>query len=419
MRQTAIGQLSTHVFCWLSLLLAGCAIVILFTGCRSDSEDEVQAQSRESVDQATVQALVRSQQALRQGEFRAAMALADSAVASAPRLADAHFQQGRVLSELRRFDRAEEAYREVIALNPEYRGAWLNLGNNAYRQHEYRDALRYYRQEQENHPSAEVFTYMGRSYVALGEVDSAEQTYKQALNVDSAFNEAHARLGQLYEDEGELEEALTHSRQALRSEPDNPKYRYAVGTQLLQLDRPEEAVGYLEDVAEEMPWHQGAHYNLGQALIRLGRQSEGKELISKSDSLRTLESEIENLQARARNNPDDPRAWVELGDRLRQADRFEEAREVFSIAVYLAPQHPGLRNSFALLHAELGNDSAAVAHFNALLQQHPTFADGWFNLGVVYARRGDDERAEEAWERTLQYNPDHPRAASYLTKLRE
>lgn len=57
------------------------------------------------------------------GRLQAARALADSAVQRAPRLSDAHFQRGRVLSELRQFETAGEAYRTVLDLSPEYRGA--------------------------------------------------------------------------------------------------------------------------------------------------------------------------------------------------------------------------------------------------------------------------------------------------------
>lgn len=374
---------------------------------------------RRAVDRETVSMLVQSQRALRQGGLRKALTLADSVVQRAPRLADGHFQRGRVLSELKRFDAAEKEYRKVLSLNPQYQGAWFNLGNNAYRRQNFEAALRYFQKEQERHPSASTLVEIGKAHARRGSPDSARQAYERALARDSTHAEAHARLGQLYEEEGELEAALEHSRRALALDSTRVNYQYVVGSQLFQLGRYEEAIPRLRSVIAERPWHQGAHYNLGQALVRTDRKALGKKYLAESDSLDKQQREIERLESVARDEPGDPSRWTKLGDAYRRAGRLEDAREAYSIALYLRPSNPVLRDQLAQLAADLGNYEAAVSHYRTLLQRRPDFNEAWFNLGVVYARNGETEKARKAWKRVLQQNPDHQRAKAYLSRLEE
>lgn len=396
-------------------------LVVAFVagGCSGEEEgsEEGNALSREAVDDTTVSMLVHSQRALQRGALRQSLSLADSVVQRAPRLPDGHFQRGRVLSELKRFDEAGEEYRRVLSLDPEYQGAYLNLGNNAYRRQNFEDALRHFQREQERYPSARVLVEIGKSYGAVGKADSARWAYERALSRDSSQAAAHARLGQLFEEEGELKQALKHSRRALDLAPNNAKYRYAVGSQLFQLGRYDEAIDHLRDVIEERPWHQSAHYNLGQALIRTGRQDKGKAYVTKSDSLEEQEREVERLESVARDEPGDPQKWKKLGDAYLDFGRRENARDAYRIALYLRPSDPTLRDQLAQLEARQGNYKAAETHYQNLLRRHPDFTEGWFNLGVVYARSGKPERARKMWKRVLQQNPNHQRARKYLASL--
>ncbi|MEF8796141.1 MAG: tetratricopeptide repeat protein [Salinivenus sp.] len=398
----------------LSLLLVGCG-----TGEDVESSEGGNAMPRRAVDQETVSMLVQSQRALQQGTLRKALALADSVVQRAPRLADGHFQRGRVLTELKRFDEADKEYQKVLSLDPQYQGAWFNLGNNAYRRQNYETALRYFQKEQKRHPSASTLVEMGKTYGVRNAPDSARQAYERALARDSTSAEAHARLGQLYEEEGELESALEHSRRALQLDSTNVNYRYIVGSQLFQLGRYEAAIPHLRGVIAERPWHQSAHYNLGQALVRTGRRDRGETYIAESDSLEKQQRKIERLESVAQDEPGAPARWTKLGDAYRRAGRLEDAREAYSIALYLRPSNPRLRDQLAQLSADLGNYEAAVSHYRTLLRRRPDFNEAWFNLGVVYARNGETEKARKVWKRVLKRNPDHQRAKAYLARLPE
>ena len=183
------------------------------------------------------------------------------------------------------------------------------------------------------------------------------------------------------------------------------------------MERFEAAVEYLRTAVEERPWHQGSVYNLGQALMRFGRTGQAKTYLSRADRLEQQQSRIERVRAQAQDAPGEPEQWRKLGRVLRRAGRLEEARETFSVALYLRPQDSTLRNEVAKLASDLGNYEAAISHYRTLLRQRPSYVRGWFNLGVVYARKGEAKKAEKAWQTVLEHEPDHQKAKKYLSSL--
>lgn len=303
----------------LGLILA----VWLFTaGCASEPK---------SADPVTARILVGSQQALYRGELRLAEVLADSAANRRPRLADAHFQRGRVLSVMKRFDEAQHAYLKAVSLERGFHEAWINLGHNASRQLQYRAALGYYEQAADS-DSAKVGVYVGRTYASLGEADSAQAAYEQALAADSANASAHLWLSLLHKDQGNLQQALHHAQEALALNRDNLDYRYVIGAQLLTMGDLDEAREHLELVARHQPWHYGAHYRLGRIMAQKGHSDEAERLMTLADSLQQLQSEAVRLEEVIRMKPEDSGAWIQLGRTLRQLGRNQDAAQAFRVA---------------------------------------------------------------------------------------
>ena len=151
--------------------------------------------------------------------------------------------------------------------------------------------------------------------------------------------------------------------------------------------------------------------------MRLGREQEAERYLAQSDSLEQAQSEIKRLQAVARSNAENPTVWKRLAQKLQEIGRNEEAQQAYSVALYLSPGDPDLRNELAMLTAELGNPQAALGHYRALLTQHPSNVEAWFNLGVVYARSGNKRQAQKAWQEVLRRDPDHQRAQAYLSQI--
>jgi len=394
-----------------SLLLVIHLAVFFVIGCSSKTEESAELIARSDF------LLRQGEEALRQHEFDFALMLADSAKKLTPKSSNVHFLHARIYSELGQWQNAEADYRKVLELEPNYRGVWNNLANNAYRQQEYRKAIGYYQKELATNAEPIPWRGMGRAYVELGEVDSAQFAFQRAVTIDSLHAPAHFSLALLLEDEGEIDKALFHAQKASQIEKDNLEYRYLVGELLVRSRKYEEALALLREVIDKMPWYRGAQYNFGQALAHLGRQEEAKKYLDEAERVRAEDAKIEHLQNTIRSLPNDPMAHASLAFALRRAGRYNDAMHAYKVAAHLAPNNMEVQNNIANLYLIKGDTTAAINQYQMILRHDPALVDIWVNLGIVYAISKNFAAARHAWQNALQLAPDHPAAKAYLARL--
>lgn len=129
-------------------------------------------------------------------------------------------------------DRAEDAYREAVTLDPTLANALVNLGNVRYRR---------------------------------GAEDEAEALYRQALGVDPTQPEAHYNLGFLCFERGDADGAAVHFREALEQDPSFADAHFNLAMALEELGRSGEARGHWKtylDLDPTGPWAEVARRHL-------------------------------------------------------------------------------------------------------------------------------------------------------------
>ena len=362
--------------------------------------------------------------AFQRDNYSAALTALERAAAVDSTAPEIYFLRGRVLTQLNRFGKARAAFQKVRTLDPEYRGVWFRLGHTAFRQENYQEALGYYEQERDAIEAARdrytpdaypaVLVQIGRCYTRMGETERAAEVYQQVLSVDSLHAAAYADLGQLYKNEGEFEKGLHYYQRARRLAPGNLEYRYFYGYLLLQTGQPDAAVTQLRAVIDQQPWHYGAQYNLGLALTRTGRETEGQRHLEIADTLQDLDYDIQTAQRTVQMFPGNTMRWISLGDLLSRAGRFREALQAYQSACYLEPHSLPLRNKLANVYANLGQPGRAIQLYREVLRQDSTLVNVWVNLGVAYARSGQLTDARQAWRHALRLDPGHRQARQYL-----
>jgi len=83
--------------------------------------------------------------------------------------------------------------------------------------------------------------------------DQAVATLREALAADAGLVGARNTLAVAYARSGNLEGAVVEWRAVLQSQPENPDVLYNIGTALLQLGRSQEAIAYLERFVAAAP----------------------------------------------------------------------------------------------------------------------------------------------------------------------
>ena len=292
--------------------------------------------------------LTQARQATNAGDYTSAFVLVDSLIRVTPDLPDAYFQRGYLLMQLYQLEAAQEAFREVVALDPYHRGGWYHQGHVFFEQGRYREAIRLYHRQTEVILSSpkelreyhrdtdetalpQAWLQIGRAYELLQRPDSARWAYDKVLALDSVHAQANAWMAGLQDEAGRTGEALDHARRAWLKGQDNPDFAYLFGRLLLKNGQPDEALPLFEYAAARQPWTPGIHYNLGRTLLALGRQEQGQHHLAVTDQLQELDQQIDMARAGIARYPDDVARWRALAALLENAGRRVELQRVYAV----------------------------------------------------------------------------------------
>ncbi|WP_429258350.1 tetratricopeptide repeat protein [Paraburkholderia sp. GAS334] len=128
---------------------------------------------------------------------------------------------GNMLTRQRRYADAIAAYREALALKPDYAEAHNNLGNALREAGEYAAAVDSCANALALAPDyVEAWNNLGNAFKDDGNEDAALKSYTKALSLRPDYAEAHNNLGNVYEKQNRLAEATACYRKALALKPD-------------------------------------------------------------------------------------------------------------------------------------------------------------------------------------------------------
>jgi superkiller protein 3 len=154
-----------------------------------------------------------------------------------------------------------------------------------------------------------------------GRYQQAEPEYFRAIELNPNDGEAYRRLGQVYEDNNQLDKALAAYRQAVQVEPGNLWTHQSLGTFYLHRARFTEAIEAYLKMAARWPELPEVHYVLALAYNNLGRFAEAEKELQISIRL-----------------GDSSKTEHELGYTLMHEGKDEEAIKAYKKALELGPQ---------------------------------------------------------------------------------
>jgi predicted TPR repeat methyltransferase len=154
------------------------------------------------------------------GAYRQALALRPDFVEAFNNLAGALQQQGHT-------DEAITAWRRALALRPDIATIHNNLGNALRSSGQLAEAVNAFHRATELEPGmAAAHYYLGQALRDQGQADGAIAAYQRALQLDPGYAEAHASLGTVLQQHGRLREATAAYQAAVRLRPESADFRY-------------------------------------------------------------------------------------------------------------------------------------------------------------------------------------------------
>jgi tetratricopeptide (TPR) repeat protein len=276
-------------------------------------------------------------------------------------------------------------------------------------------------------------------------VDRSITLYQSAIAKDRRFAGAHAGLGQAYwrkfqetKDEAWSAKAVLEATEALRLQPEDAAGHHGLAIIYLGLGRTEQALDELTRAVALQPNNDEVHNLRGQILFDTGRREAGLAELRQAirlrpnywshhyatgvryfDAGRYPEAEAAFRRV-AELQPDSTRGFLMLGTVHFAAGDVPQAIADYRRAIALRPDHAAYTNLGHAFFSERRYHEAADA-FEAAARLAPKSPMKFRNLGDVYERLGQPDRAKQAYSRAvelcraeLKTNPRDARAMSML-----
>ncbi len=141
------------------------------------------------------------------------------------------------------------------------------------------------------------------------------------------------------------------------------------------------------------------------------RQKEEPKPQSLSQDQIRLQNELLMLQETVKKDPGNVNAWVNLGNILMDASRFDGAIEAYQKALALAPKNVDVRVDMGICYRNSGKPDIAVKEFRKAIEINPSHINAHKNLAVVLAYDfKENTQAIKEFEKSLQLAPNAPDA---------
>ena len=189
------------------------------------------------------------------------------------------------------FDRAGDLLSHAAAQTPNDPAIVEAQGDLCFQQHLDQQALHAYRRCLEL-DSRRVAPRLGlaRVYQRLNQTSEAKAEFEGVLGVDPLNAEAHAGLGHIALQAGQLSLATQELGNALRQSPNDTQANEDLAIVKLRQGAYAEAKVIYERLVALLPNNPSYHYQLGQALLKLGNKKEAQREFTRSRELKASAS---------------------------------------------------------------------------------------------------------------------------------
>ena len=210
--------------------------------------------------------------------------------------ADFFWYYGATLREnLRDFTKAEEAYREGLAISPNHPGILIGLGTLRLAQRDdqtnartslqwearnfYKSAEAAVRARFDQAPgNANDYFLLAQIYLQMESYDQAEKNFLLALELNREFPAVFNGLGVVYTKQEDFAKAVRYFTDALRFDPDNLRTRSNLAEGYLKVGLNYKALEEYTKILQVTPDHVESLIGLGQVFTNLGEDGDEDQL---------------------------------------------------------------------------------------------------------------------------------------------
>jgi tetratricopeptide (TPR) repeat protein len=303
-----------------------------------------------------------------QGEFDRAAQEYLKLIQLAPRFAPAYNELGVCYLRQGKLADAARALERAAQLAPTVAGVHLNLGIAYFRLERYDKAQAALERARKQEPgNGQALHLLGLSYVALKQYREAIPPLHQALESTPGDISIQYNLATAYANQGELEKAESILADLIRNHPDSAAVHLLLGDAYAgrsdAFDNITKAIEEYKLSVELDPQLPLAHFKLGQAYLKLSRLDEAAACFKKELFLATVylaqqkpDDAIGRLDELLKLNPRDTDALYNLGRAYLQKEELVKAVEALKRSVALNPERSEAHYQLGRAYMKIGQD---------------------------------------------------------------
>ena len=320
-----------------------------------------------------------------------------------PDTAKSYNNIGNVYSDFGNYDKALEYYQKALDILQNVLGwgkedyntatSYNNIGNIYFHRGFYDKALEYYKLSldiKENvlgkeHPdTARSYFNIGLAYSRRGNYDKALKYYQKALVIlEIVLGKEHPdtarsynNIGTVYINQGNFDKALEYCKLALnireivlgKEHPDTADSYHCIGRVYFLLGNYDKALKYYQmslDIREkvlvkEHPDTADSYHSIGIAYYKQNEYNKALEYCQKALDIREI--------VLGNEHPDTVLSYMAIAWALHQIEKYEEALPWAERAVEAYPDNPGIIDTLATIHQDLGRYEEALKQFELCLK---------------------------------------------------
>lgn len=259
---------------------------------------------------------------------------------------------------------------------------------------------------------ADAHFYLGVALAKEHLKTEAVASFRRALDIEPGLAESHWALALLYNERGDgYQDALKAAQEGLKLDPHSAYGHFVLGFVLCSRGDNESAESMLIKAVELDPEQAHAHYYL--ALIYLRLQDDVKAIASMENTVEADPSYTEayyslgTLYART-GRVDDGQRMIELFQELSSADMEEDhyRRLLYRKSEPLPPkQRAASHFNLGLVYLKRGDLDKAENQFTAAIAADSSYAEALHNMGVVLSLRDKHAEALAYFRAAVRQNP--------------
>lgn len=348
-------------------------------------------------------------------------------------LGDALIRKARESGDPSYFNRAEEALKKSLEINPGNAGAMRHLSYVFYSRHEFEAAAAHARKAIEMDPTdGDSYGILGDALMETGAYEKAEDAYEKMMQREESLYSYSRRAG-LKSMRGDsagaiadLERAVAAGKAAKQPAESIAWAQWQLGSDHFTLGQLATAESFYRQSLETFPNYYRALASLAQVRAAQKKYGEAIDLYRKAVAILPMPEYIAALGDvyRKTGKPEEARKQYELVEYIGKLSALNKALYNRELAYFYADHDVKLQEGLELARRELeyrrdiyaydvlawnlyknGQSEKAGEAIGEALKLNTKDAKLFYHAGMIYHRLGDKQKAREYLSRALETNP--------------